>query len=358
MVSASCSRAPRAPQNPTFELPRFTHVAGRNRRPIPIAKASKQELVAGREQYSRKHGKYPDNYPGGPQGLLDGDDESSGDELDVRQDPKTPAHTTNRPLPSTHTLPEVPDSQPPSKRRRYNPSSHSNDSDSRLSTPAHIKNHLTSRLLPQQSYQVSQQLVEEEFQRERERREELHQLEVQERRARLRRVAAADERAAAAQPPPRMTAINDEDGEVTPTEPLTFKVPASFRGKVNAPDSLSATLLWNGLAVDIRKRYQSPIKSYEYFCAINKISPWPASEESLGRWISIRATGSNSLLLRQAKPDTIQGYLSALRSYHIDLRLNTDVFDSEYLERPLKGAKRLYTQPQRRVTPSRSRLPG
>jgi len=113
----------------------------------------------------------------------------------------------------------------------------------------------------------------------------------------------------------------------------------------NAPDNLSATLLWNGLAVDTRRRYQSPIKSYEYFCVINKISPWPASEESLGRWIVIRTTGSNSLFLRQAKPDTIQEYLSALRSHHIDLRLNTDVFNSKYLKRLLKGAKRLFNRP-------------
>ena len=128
-------------------------------------------------------------------------------------------------------------------------------------------------------------------------------------------------------------------------EPLTFKVPASFRGKVNAPDNLYATLLWNGLAADTRRRYQSPIKSYEYFCTINKIRPWPASEESLGRWISTRASGSDSLFLRQAKPDTIQGYLSALRSYHVDLRLDTDVFDSEHLKRLLKGAKRLFNRP-------------
>jgi hypothetical protein len=128
-------------------------------------------------------------------------------------------------------------------------------------------------------------------------------------------------------------------------EPLTFKAPASFRAEVNAPDNLYATLLWNGLAADTRRRYQSPIASYEYFCAINKIRPWPASEESLGRWISIRASGSDSPLLRQAKPDTIQGYLSALRSYHTDLRLNTDVFDSEHLKRLLKGAKRLYNRP-------------
>jgi hypothetical protein len=35
--------------------------------------------------------------PGRPQDLSDSDDESSGDELDVRQDPETLAHATNRP---------------------------------------------------------------------------------------------------------------------------------------------------------------------------------------------------------------------------------------------------------------------
>jgi hypothetical protein len=121
-------------------------------------------------------------------------------------------------------LPAVPDSQPPSKRRRFNPSGRSNNPDSHPSTPTPANGlhpaDLTSRFLPQQSYQISQQLLEEEFQRERARREELHQLEVQERRARLReREAAADERAAAAaaQPQLRATAITDEDGEAALT---------------------------------------------------------------------------------------------------------------------------------------------
>ena len=90
MVSASSSRAPRASQNPA--PPRFTHVTGKNGASIPVAKASKQELITGLEQYSRRHGEYPDSYPGGPQDLSDSDDEDSGDELDDRQDPETPAH--------------------------------------------------------------------------------------------------------------------------------------------------------------------------------------------------------------------------------------------------------------------------
>jgi len=219
MVSASSSRAPRVSQDPALQLPRFTHVSGKNGTPVPIGKASKQELVAGLEEYIRRHGEYPDNYPGGPQDLSDSDDE-----LSVVQDLETPAHATNRSVLSTHTLPAVPDSQPPSKRRRFNPSGRSNNPDSYPSTPTPANGlhpaDLTSRFLPQQSYQISQQLLEEEFQRERARREELHQLEVQERRARLReREAAADERAAAAaaQPQLRATAITDEDGETALT---------------------------------------------------------------------------------------------------------------------------------------------
>jgi len=132
MVSASSS----PPKNQALELPRSTHVTGKNGAPIPITKASKQELVAGLEQHYPKVRRVS---PRGPQDLSDSDDESSGDELDVRQDPETPAHATKRPPPSAHTLPEVPDSQSPSKRRRYKPFGHSNDSDSRPLAPAHTK---------------------------------------------------------------------------------------------------------------------------------------------------------------------------------------------------------------------------
>ena len=210
MVSASSSRAPRASQNPA--PPRFTHVTGKNGASIPVAKASKQELTTGLEQYFRRHGEYPDSYPGGPQDLSDSGDEDSGDEPDDGHDSETPTHTTKKPL--THTSPQIPDSQPPSKRRRYNSSGPPTPTPIRSLPPAHPTPG------PQQLYQVSQQLLDEEFQRERERKEELHQLEVQERRARLQREAAADERAAAAaaaQPSLRTTAVNDENGETTLT---------------------------------------------------------------------------------------------------------------------------------------------
>ena len=53
----------------------------------------------------------------------------------------------------------------------------------------------------------------------------------------------------------------------------------------------------------------------------------------------------------QLKPSTIASYLSALRSYHIERRIDTAVFDSPHLLRLVQGARSLF--PGRR----RERLP-
>ena len=68
-------------------------------------------------------------------------------------------------------------------------------------------------------------------------------------------------------------------------------------------------------------------------------SPWPANENVLAEWISLRARGSTTE--RALKPDTLQSYLSALRSVHVDRRLPTDVFESEWLHRIVMGIRRL-----------------
>ena len=125
MVTTSFSR--RASQTPA--LPRFTHVTRNNGQSIPVGKASREELISGLEQYSRRHGEYPDNYPGGPQDLSDSegedpdgkdpegeDPEGEGLDGELDQNLRTPAHTRKRP--SIYTPPEIPDSQP--KRRRHN----------------------------------------------------------------------------------------------------------------------------------------------------------------------------------------------------------------------------------------------
>jgi hypothetical protein len=69
------------------------------------------------------------------------------------------------------------------------------------------------------------------------------------------------------------------------------------------------------------------------------LSPWPANENVLAEWLSLRARGSTTE--RALKPDTLQSYLSALRSVHVDRRLPTDVFQSEWLYRIITGIRRL-----------------
>jgi hypothetical protein len=69
------------------------------------------------------------------------------------------------------------------------------------------------------------------------------------------------------------------------------------------------------------------------------LSPWPANENVLAEWLSLRARGSTTE--RALKSDTLQSYLSALRSVHVDRRLPTDVFQSEWLYRIITGIRRL-----------------
>lgn len=62
--------------------------------------------------------------------------------------------------------------------------------------------------------------------------------------------------------------------------------------------------------------------------------PFPAQEEWLVGWIT-------SLITRHLQPSTIRGYLTAVRSHHVDLRFNTSVFNSEHLKRFLQGVNHL-----------------
>lgn len=42
------------------------------------------------------------------------------------------------------------------------------------------------------------------------------------------------------------------------------------------------------------------------------------------------------------KPDTVRGYLSALRSYCVDRNLSIKAFDNPRLDRAIRGGKQLY----------------
>lgn len=120
-------------------------------------------------------------------------------------------------------------------------------------------------------------------------------------------------------------------------------------GRISNP---CATLLWAGLTPDTRKGYNAAIRSYETYCALIGIQvPWPAQEYTLGEWITGRLFGSTSPKQGQVKPKTAEVYLSALRSYHVDQRMPSEVFDSPWIQRIVKGGHRLFPGSKRQRLP-------
>ena len=144
-------------------------------------------------------------------------------------------------------------------------------------------------------------------------------------------------------------------------------VPSFLPTETESPSHQYAQLLWAGLSPGTRRSYRAAVQSYEHYCGLHMIVAWPASEESLGRWIATRAFGSTDRYQGQIKPDTLQSYVSALRSYHVDHGLATSVFRSPRLDRLIQGARSLFPGPRRErlpitrellttVTPNRSPL--
>jgi hypothetical protein len=113
---------------------------------------------------------------------------------------------------------------------------------------------------------------------------------------------------------------------------LHFQIPPpDWLAEVGHLSASCASFLWNGLSHDTRRVYSSARTSYENFCAnIMDAVPWPADENVLAEWLSLRARGSTTE--RALKPDILQSYLSALRSVHVDRRLP---IESEWLSLPI-----------------------
>ena len=101
----------------------------------------------------------------------------------------------------------------------------------------------------------------------------------------------------------------------------------------------------------MRKAYNAPVQSYQTFCAMRNLQPWPATESGLCLWVTTRAFGSSEKHQGQLKPDTLQTYFSALRSYHVDRCIPTEVFKSTLLARLVQGAKNLFSGPRRARLP-------
>jgi len=102
-------------------------------------------------------------------------------------------------------------------------------------------------------------------------------------------------------------------------------------------------LLWAGIGEDTRARYNTAVRSYENFCGNSSVAPWPATRQTLAPWIVTRAWGAPfSRYLGQVSGSTLSGYISSLRSVHVDLDWPVDVFECPHIRRLLAGAHNLF----------------
>ena len=125
--------------------------------------------------------------------------------------------------------------------------------------------------------------------------------------------------------------------------PLEFNAPpAEFLDSIQDLSAPAKTLLWYGLTPKTRAGYNSAINSYTLFCATHVCKAWPASEPILIEWVTGRVFGSASPKQGQIKPRTVETYLSALKSYHVDRNFPTHAFSSPRIHRILSGARSLF----------------
>ncbi|KAJ5138657.1 uncharacterized protein N7515_003505 [Penicillium bovifimosum] len=96
----------------------------------------------------------------------------------------------------------------------------------------------------------------------------------------------------------------------------------------------------DGLLLTGRSRsvYLSVQRSYEKHCALQNLSAWPVSRQSLTSWLSSRLLGNANQ--KAVKPDTALADLAALRAYHIDNFLDDKLFDNKHFRRLIDGARR------------------
>ncbi len=75
---------------------------------------------------------------------------------------------------------------------------------------------------------------------------------------------------------------------------------------------------------------------------------WPATKFLLEEWVAHRIFGSTLPKQGQVKPETMETYLSALKSYQIYRHLSLEAFDTPQIALIIKGGKRLF--PKQKAT--------
>lgn len=102
-----------------------------------------------------------------------------------------------------------------------------------------------------------------------------------------------------------------------------------------------AKLIWAGVKPSTRDLYDTGIRSYLKICRLHQIErPFPATVLTLSVFITALAFGEYSV--KRVKDTTIAKYLSAIRSWHVDVNMPTDVFANEHIRFLLQGAANLF----------------
>lgn len=78
---------------------------------------------------------------------------------------------------------------------------------------------------------------------------------------------------------------------------------------------------------------------------------WPASELTVVERVPRRVFGSDAAQRSKIAPNTIQSYLSVLKSYHVDHHLPIQAFTSPRIDRILNGARSLYPHSKKERLP-------
>ncbi|SNX85439.1 uncharacterized protein MEPE_04148 [Melanopsichium pennsylvanicum] len=121
--------------------------------------------------------------------------------------------------------------------------------------------------------------------------------------------------------------------------PLAVQPPSSFV-RASGLSSSAALLLWNGLATSTRARSAAVCTNFASFVAIrlHLARPFPATPAMLIEWVAhLYESGKTH--------NTLKRDLAVIKSWHVDLGLSTTAFDSERLERVVRGFKRVVGTP-------------
>src|SRR5258706_14897027 len=105
--------------------------------------------------------------------------------------------------------------------------------------------------------------------------------------------------------------------------------PSWFQGLIAAPPQAWAMFVWYGLKKGTRDGYKSAQQQYEHYVYdyFPSSNPWPATETLICAFAAHRLEGLGPYT--RLKGTSLEGYISGLRSYHVDHMLPVDVFTSE-----------------------------